>query len=139
MTAFVWYTVDEKLKAVRHPAAALDEALAAARKIYADAAGSPVNPATAETRNVFGLMQDRDTYLEFLMYAADSILWQLAVPRSPGAKRGFFARFLAGDRYRKGTLKSWAEIEARIRTWYDAGPYFMWEETDRDATGARGA
>ena len=122
MDTLAWYSLDQKDKTVDHGPVSLAAALEIAKKYYTDADKEYKSDAESFAGSMFGFMRGKDTFIQFSVCGAQSVLFWFEMPKNQNAKPGFFGRIFASVVQFESTLASWAEMEKQITDFYNYSP-----------------
>lgn len=116
-----WYSMDQNMNTIDQPPVALPEALEIAKKYFnnRDRKYAQAEQAMAET--FFGLARDRDTFIEICFNPGEDSSYKFEMPTSSAGQHWYKKIFMSGFLH-ESTLKSWEDVEAKIREFYAEEP-----------------
>jgi hypothetical protein len=125
--AVSWYGMDRRLKTVDHPPVELEQALAIARRYYANAGKVYAGAEEAIAETMFGFTRGRETFIEICVNGVEQISFRYEAPRAEAANGGsLFGALFRPKAFRFETvLASLPDLEARIRDFYALSPAAM--------------
>ncbi|MEZ0223664.1 MAG: hypothetical protein ACAH83_03860 [Alphaproteobacteria bacterium] len=119
---FVWYSCDTQLHTKDHPPVDLAGALDIARKYYANADKQYATVEEASMETVFGIRRDDKTSVEISVHRPRNISFHFKTKTLLNPESSKVEKTLDHGYDSEVILKSWEELEERIREFYTQEP-----------------
>lgn len=119
---FVWYTFNTESKTEEHPPVELAKALEIARQRFENSEKQYASELEAGVETTFGLRRDDKTYIEISVHSPRSIAYTFQTKTFLNPESSSVEKALDKGYRGELTLKSWQELEQRIREFYEEQP-----------------
>ncbi|MEZ0225554.1 MAG: hypothetical protein ACAH83_13445 [Alphaproteobacteria bacterium] len=119
--SIAWYSMDQNMNTIDHPPVALPQALEIAKRCFDNRERKYAQAEQAMAETFFGLARDRDTFIEICANAGEDTSYKFEMPTSAVAQPWYKKIFMSVFQY-ESTLKSWEDVEAKIREFYAEEP-----------------
>jgi hypothetical protein len=118
-----WYSMDQDLNTQEHPPVTLPEALEIAKRYFSNRDKKYAQAEQAMSETLFGFSRDKDTFIEICANAGETTSYQFEMPQSGAPGQPWYRKIFASSHYKyECTLKSWDDVEAKIREFYADEP-----------------
>ena len=118
-----WYSIDMKGDTIDHPPVALPEALAIAKKYYANAGKKYQTAEESTMETFFGYARSKEVFLELVVFRDDQVSCHFETADAVAPEAPWYKKIFASNVFSRDIdLHSWTEMEIKITEFFETDP-----------------